>query len=109
MGIVQKAENGIVYTVESNSGDSVRMNQYAVRHYEFSAMGFHNIKNTAPCGRHHALLKSRIFHLIFREVYYLTENAPTQIDVIIILNVVGFVNVTPSNVPLCSKKSEQTQ
>ena len=27
-GIVQKVENGIVYTVEGNSGDSVRVNQY---------------------------------------------------------------------------------
>lgn len=29
-GIVQKVENGIVYTVEGNSGDSVRGKQYSV-------------------------------------------------------------------------------
>ena len=29
-GIVQKVENGIVYTVEGNSGDSCRVNQYSV-------------------------------------------------------------------------------
>ena len=34
VGIVQKVENGIVYTVEGNSGDSCRVNQYSVGHYE---------------------------------------------------------------------------
>ena len=29
-GIVQKVENGIVYTVEGNSGDSCRVNQYSI-------------------------------------------------------------------------------
>ena len=29
-GIVQKCENGIVYTVEGNSGDACRQRQYAV-------------------------------------------------------------------------------
>jgi len=38
-GIVQKVENGIVYTVEGNSGDSVRINQYAVGHYEILGYG----------------------------------------------------------------------
>ena len=38
-GIVQKVENGIVYTVEGNSGDSVRVNQYAVGHYEILGYG----------------------------------------------------------------------
>ena len=32
VGIVQKMENGIVYTVEGNSGDACRENRYAVGH-----------------------------------------------------------------------------
>ena len=38
-GIVQKVENGIVYTVEGNSGDSCRVNQYSVGHYEILGYG----------------------------------------------------------------------
>ncbi len=38
-GIVEKVENGIVYTVEGNSGDSCRINQYAVGHYEMLGYG----------------------------------------------------------------------
>lgn len=34
VGIVQKVENGIVYIVEGNSGDSCRVNQYSVGHYQ---------------------------------------------------------------------------
>lgn len=34
VGIVEKVEGGIVYTVEGNSGDTCRENQYAVGHYE---------------------------------------------------------------------------
>ena len=39
VGIVEKVENGIVYTVEGNSGDSCRINQYAVGHYEILGYG----------------------------------------------------------------------
>ena len=39
VGIVQKVENGIVYTVEGNSGDSYRVNQYPVGHYEVLGYG----------------------------------------------------------------------
>ena len=39
VGIVQKVENGIVYTVEGNSGDSYRVNQYSVGHYEILGYG----------------------------------------------------------------------
>ena len=39
VGIVQKVENGIVYTVEGNSGDSVRVNQYSLGHYEILGYG----------------------------------------------------------------------
>ena len=39
VGIVQKVENGIVYTVEGNSGDSCRENQYSVGHYEILGYG----------------------------------------------------------------------
>lgn len=38
-GIVEKVENGIVYTVEGNSGDSCRINQYSVGHYEILGYG----------------------------------------------------------------------
>ena len=39
VGIVEKVENGIVYTVEGNSGDSCRENRYAVGHYEIYGYG----------------------------------------------------------------------
>lgn len=39
VGIVQKVENGIVYTVEGNSGDSCRVNQYSVGYYEVLGYG----------------------------------------------------------------------
>ena len=38
-GIVEKVENGIVYTVEGNSGDSCRLNQYSIGHYEILGYG----------------------------------------------------------------------
>ena len=42
VGIVQKVENGIVYTIEGNSGDSCRVNQYPVGHYEILGYGVPN-------------------------------------------------------------------
>lgn len=39
VGIVEKVENGTVYTVEGNSGDSCRVNQYSVGHYEILGYG----------------------------------------------------------------------
>ena len=39
VGIVEKVENGIVYTVEGNSGDCCRINQYSVGHYEILGYG----------------------------------------------------------------------
>ena len=39
VGIVQKVENGIVYTIEGNSGDSCRVNQYPVGYYEILGYG----------------------------------------------------------------------
>lgn len=39
VGIVQKVENVIVNTVECNSGDSCRVNQYSVGHYEILGYG----------------------------------------------------------------------
>ena len=38
-GIVQKVENGRVYTVEGNSGDSVRQNSYPIGYYEILGYG----------------------------------------------------------------------
>ena len=40
-GIVQKVENGRVYTVEGNSGDSVRQNGYPIGYYEILGYGAH--------------------------------------------------------------------
>ena len=39
LGIVEKCENGIVYTIEGNSGNSCRQNQYPVGHYEILGYG----------------------------------------------------------------------
>lgn len=39
VGIVEKVENGRVYTIEGNSGDSVRQNSYPVGHYEVLGYG----------------------------------------------------------------------
>ena len=39
VGIVEKVENGIVYTVEGNSGDSCRINQYSVGNYQILGYG----------------------------------------------------------------------
>lgn len=39
VGIVEKVENGVVYTVEGNSGDSCRENRYVVGHYEIYGYG----------------------------------------------------------------------
>lgn len=38
-GIVERVEDGIVYTVEGNSGDSCRENHYAVGYYEILGYG----------------------------------------------------------------------
>lgn len=37
--IVEKVENGRVYTVEGNSGDSVRQNSYPIGYYEIYGYG----------------------------------------------------------------------
>ena len=42
VGIVWKVEDGILYTVEGNSGDSCRVNQYPVGHYEILGYGIAN-------------------------------------------------------------------
>lgn len=39
VGIVEKVEKGIVYTIEGNSGDSCRENRYAVGYYEILGYG----------------------------------------------------------------------
>ena len=39
VGIVEECENGIVYTIEGNSGDSCRQNQYPVGYYEILGYG----------------------------------------------------------------------
>ena len=38
----RKVENGIVYTIEGNSGDSCRVNQYPVGYYEILGYGVPN-------------------------------------------------------------------
>ena len=42
VGIVWKVEDGIIYTVEGDSGDSCRVNQYPVCHYEILGYGIAN-------------------------------------------------------------------
>lgn len=42
VGVVWKVEGGIIYTVEGNSGDSCRVNQYPVCHYEILGYGIVN-------------------------------------------------------------------
>ena len=42
VGIVEKCENGIVYTIEGNSGDVCRQNQYTVGYYEILGYGILN-------------------------------------------------------------------
>lgn len=37
--IVQKVENGIIYTVEGNSGNLCRVNRYSVGQYEIMGYG----------------------------------------------------------------------
>ena len=39
VGIVERCENGIVYTVEGNSGDACRQNSYPVGYYEILGYG----------------------------------------------------------------------
>lgn len=39
VGIVQKVENGIIYTVEGNSGNLCRVNRYSVGQYEIMGYG----------------------------------------------------------------------
>ena len=39
VGIVEKVDGGIVYTVEGNSGDSCRENRYAIGRYEIYGYG----------------------------------------------------------------------
>lgn len=39
VGIVEKCENGVVYTVEGNSGDACRQKQYPVGYYEILGYG----------------------------------------------------------------------
>ena len=42
VGIIEKVEDGIVYTIEGNSGDSCRENQYPVGYYEILGYGILN-------------------------------------------------------------------
>ena len=42
VGIVEKCGNGIVYTIEGNSGDACRQNQYPVGYYEILGYGILN-------------------------------------------------------------------
>lgn len=39
VGIVDRVENGVVYTVEGNSGDSCRQNNYSIGYYEILGYG----------------------------------------------------------------------
>ena len=39
VGIVKNIENGLIYTIEGNSNDSVKINQYPIGHYEILGYG----------------------------------------------------------------------
>ena len=39
VGIVEKVDGGLIYTVEGNSGDSCQENRYAIGHYEIYGYG----------------------------------------------------------------------
>ena len=39
VGIVEKVEDGYIYTVEGNSGDRVSNNRYSIGHYEIYGFG----------------------------------------------------------------------
>ena len=39
VGIIDRVENGVVYTVEGNSGDSCRQNSYSIGYYEILGYG----------------------------------------------------------------------
>ena len=41
VGIVERVEDGVVYTVEGNSGDSCRQRSYSVGYYEIWGYGYH--------------------------------------------------------------------
>ncbi len=49
-GIVEKVENGIVYTIEGNSGDACKENHYSVGHYEILGYGFYTQNNSSVSG-----------------------------------------------------------
>lgn len=49
-GIVEKVENGIVYTIEGNSGDKVCENQYSVGHYEILGYGSYKQHESTASG-----------------------------------------------------------
>ena len=40
VGIVQKVENGMIYTIEGNSGNACRIKTYSVGHYELLGFGY---------------------------------------------------------------------
>lgn len=49
-GIVEKVENGIVYTIEGNSGDKVCENQYSVGDKEILGYGYYTGNNSVATG-----------------------------------------------------------
>ena len=49
-GIVEKVENGIVYTIEGNSGDKVCENQYSIGNKEILGYGYYSGNNTVATG-----------------------------------------------------------
>ena len=49
-GIVEKVENGIVYTIEGNSGDKVCENQYSIGNNEILGYGYYTGNNSVATG-----------------------------------------------------------
>ena len=56
VGIVQKCENGVVYTVEGNSGDSCRTKTYSVGSGLIYGYGIRHIKKMAARLSSHQVL-----------------------------------------------------
>lgn len=49
-GIVEKVENGIVYTIEGNSGDACKEHQYSVGNYQILGYGFYAPNDSSVSG-----------------------------------------------------------
>lgn len=74
VGIVEKVENGRIYTIEGNSGDSCRQNSYPVGYYEIYGYGTPGAltdqkKNPAVCGWvHKRFTKNKLKDFVYLDI-----------------------------------------